>query len=162
MPTRAGPPAPRRSGASRALVVVCCAALAVLLVVSVALSNALSSWVWIATFLLAAAVWLVLRRRTRAVAELSAHHLDERDLATRGRAAWWGLLTATSAGTLLSVALVIAARLDAVDAQTIVERSGPVLVTLMFTASLVPTLVLAATTDPDAETEDEDFHGSAR
>lgn len=150
LPTRSS-----RLRASKILVVLCCTALAALLVLAVLLPHALSSWAWIVTFLLAAGVWSVLRRRTRAVAELAAHRLDERDLATRGRAAWWGLLTAISAGSLASLALVIAARLNTVHAQVILNRSGPILLTLMFAASLVPTLFLAATTDPSAEDDDE-------
>lgn len=131
------------------------AALMLLLVVSVLAARATSTWAWWAAILMVALLWTTLRRRTRSVAERSARSLDERDLAARNAAAWWGLSAALSAGSLGAVALLATARIQTLDPRAALERSGAILLALMIAAATVPTMVLAVTTNHD-EDEDEE------
>lgn len=147
-------PAPGpHSRTSQVLVGVLCVGLAALLACSVLVARATSSWMWWVAIAVVAALWWALRRRTRSVAERSARALDERDLATRNGAAWWGLAAALLAGCLSALALLITARVQTLDSRTVLDRSGATLLALMIAA--VPTMVLAAT---DSNHDDDEPH----
>lgn len=123
-----------------------------LVVVSASVPDALSQWQWQANLAVVGWLWWTLRRRTRSVADGSAAGLDERDLADRNRVSWWGYATAVAGGTATALVLVVAARSEAVDAQTILDRAGPTLVALMLLSAVMPTTILAATIPgPDPE-----------
>lgn len=154
-PAPAPAAATSRLRVSQGLVGALCLALTTLVALSLLIRFALSSWMWWTAVLAVAALWWVLRRRTRSVAEQFANSLDERDLATRNSAAWWGFSAAIIAGNLAALALVIAARLDTLSSQDVLDRSGASLLALMIAAGAVPTMVLAAT-DRTTENLDED------
>lgn len=156
-PTPAPHPIPRSRG-SQALVGALCFALLLLIACSVLLTDPISSWPWGISVLVVATLWWVLRRRTRSIAERSARTLDERELTIRNAAAWWGFTAATSAGCLAALALLIMARLDLLDTQTILDRSGSGLLALMITAATVPTMIIAATTSPAKNDNDNDTY----
>lgn len=130
-----------------------CVAIAVLLFTSASLDDALSKWQWQLNLAVVAVLWGVLRRRTRRIADRASSHLDERELATRNRVAWWGYTAAVSGGTTTALVLVSAARMHYVDAEVLLERTGTSLISLMLLAAVAPTTILAATT-PANETDE--------
>lgn len=146
-PSSTPPPGPR-SRTSQVLAGGLGVALFLLLVVSVGATRATSTWAWWVLILGIGVLWWTLRRRTRSVAEGFARSLDERDLAARNAAAWWGLCAALIAGCVGALGLLIAARIQTLDARSALDRGGAVLLTLMIAAATVPTITLAISTSP--------------
>lgn len=128
---------------ARVLAATQCFAVAVLVIAANLVDDALSSWVWLANLLAVGVLWWLLGRRTRSVADRSASGLDERDLEAHNRVAWWGFVVAIFGGTATALTLVIASRVNNVDAELFLDRAGTTLIALMLLAAVTPTTLLA-------------------
>lgn len=113
--------------------------------------DAVSSIIWWGVVAVVATTWWYVRRRTRAVAETSAANLDERDLATRNVAAWWGQTVMFSLGAIAALLLLVAARLDADSANAVLQRCGGILLSFVILSTAVPTFVVSLLTRSDDE-----------
>lgn len=140
------PPRAPVSRVSQGLAAAQLLAATVLVLTSAMVEDALSQWGWQLNLVVIAVLWLVLRRRTRGVADRSAAGLDERDLAARNHTSWWGYVVALLGGTATALVLVIAARVQVHDVQSFLDRAGTTLTALMLLAAVVPTAIMAATT----------------
>lgn len=123
-----------------------------------AVEDAVSSPVWWVAVLLLAGAWTLLRRRTRGVAESVAGSLDERELAIRNLAAWWGQIVMLSLGAASALLLLVAARLEETSARDALSRSGGIVLSFVIFSAAVPTFVAALlTAADDATAADDDF-----
>lgn len=120
-------------------------------VVSFLVPDAVSAPVWWALVVVQAASWWYVRRRTRAIAETAAELLDERDLAIRNTAAWWGQTVMFSLGALTALMLMVAGRIDVDDPAGLLERFGGIVLSFLFLSAVVPTVVVSVMTAPDAD-----------
>lgn len=125
-------------------------------VVSTLVRDAVSSPVWLVTVVVVAGSWWVLRRRTRAIAETSTDQLDERDLAIRNVAAWWGQTAMFSLGAVAALMLMVAARLNLDSADTVLLRAGGIVLSLVILSAAVPTFVVSLLTEPDEHLDFDD------
>lgn len=126
--------------------------------VSTLVRDAVSSPVWWVAVVVVAGSWWVLRRRTRAIAETSADQLDERDLAIRNVAAWWGQTAMFTLGAVAALLLMVAARLDVGSADLVLLRSGGIVLSVVILSAAVPTFVVSLLAEPDEQfgLDDED------
>ncbi|RDI43470.1 hypothetical protein [Nocardia mexicana] len=128
------------------------AASGVLLCVTAAFEeNPLSSVVWWVFLLAVSGLWVIARKRTRAIADSTEKVLDERDLMLRNRSAWWGQFVALTLGSGFAVVLVIGGNLDRTNAEELLSRSGGLLLSLMVLAALAPTVYVSSIITGDDE-----------
>lgn len=127
-------------------------------VVSTLVHDAVSSPVWWVAVVVVAGSWWVLRRRTRAIAETSTDQLDERDMAIRNVAAWWGQTVMFTLGAAAALLLMVGARLDVGAAEEILYRAGGIVLSFVILSAAVPTFVVSLLTEPDEylDFDDED------
>ena len=129
-------------------------------VISTVVYDAVSSPFWLAGVAVVGASWWVLRLRTRAIAETAATQLDERDVAIRNVAAWWGQAAMFTLSATAALLLMVAARLDVSSAEDILYRAGGIVLSFVIFSAAVPTFVASLLAEPDEhldfDDEDED------
>jgi hypothetical protein len=115
-----------------------------MIVVSTLVDDALSSPTWWVVVALVSMDWWYVHRRTRAIAETAAVNLDERELATRNVAAWWGQMVMLVLGAGAAIMLLVTSRLDGVSAELALQKSGGIFLSFVIFGAAVPTLVVAS------------------
>jgi hypothetical protein len=126
-----------------------------LIVVSTLVADAVSSPVWWVVVGLVTLAWSYVRWYTRAIAETAAAKLDERELATRNVAAWWGQMVMLVLAAGAAIMLLVASRLDAISAELALQKGGGILLSLVVFGAAVPTLVVSALLPPTDDLDDE-------
>jgi hypothetical protein len=125
------------------------------IVISMLVDDAISSPLWWVGVGVVSVTWWYVRRRTQAIAETAAANLDERELATRNVAAWWGQMVMLVLGAGTAIMLSVASRLDGPSAEAALQKSGGIVLSFVIFGAAVPTLVVASVLTAAADFDDE-------
>lgn len=123
--------------------------------VALVVSNPLGSGLWWAAVVVVAASWWWLRSRIGGIADTSSELLDEREVAIRNRAAWWGQALSLALLAAIAVLIQVVAR-PPHDAHLWLVRIGGVALSSAFLAMIAPTVMVTWMTADSAVFDDED------